>query len=100
MPRILKTSDAKRKAKCKEYADRNNSSYVNKYCVGQNVILAKRDGNKMSSVFENKLYKVIKQKRSSLLVRSENGPTFYRNFSHVRPYYVTFPCHEKKNTQK
>jgi hypothetical protein len=35
---------------------------VNKFRVGQNVLLAKREGNNMSSVFENKLYKVIRQK--------------------------------------
>jgi hypothetical protein len=38
---------------------------VNKFRVGQNVLLAKREGNKMSSVFENKLYKVIRQKGSN-----------------------------------
>jgi hypothetical protein len=55
---------------------------VNKFRVGQNVLLAKREGNKMSSVFENKLYKVIRQKGSNLLVKSENGQAFYRNVSH------------------
>ena len=39
---------------------------VNKFRVGQNVFLAKREGNKMSSVFESKLYKVIRQKGSNL----------------------------------
>ena len=70
---------------------------VNKFRVGQNVFLAKREGNKMSSVFENKLYKVIRQKGSNLLVKSENGQTFYRNVSHVRPYYGTFPRREYNN---
>jgi hypothetical protein len=59
---------------------------VNKFYVGQNVLLAKREGNKMSSVFKNKLYKVIRQKGSNLLVKSENGQTFYGNVSHVRHY--------------
>ena len=70
---------------------------VNQFRVVQNVILAKREGNKMVSVFENKLYKVIRQKGNNMLVKSENGQTFYRNFSHVRPYYGTFPRREHNN---
>jgi hypothetical protein len=34
--------------------------------INRNVLLAKREGNKMSSVFESKLYKVIRQKGSYL----------------------------------
>ena len=72
VPRSLKTRDAQRKSQCKRYADKNKSAMVNKFRGGQNVLLAKREGNKMSSVFENKLYKVIRQKGSNLLVKSEN----------------------------
>lgn len=97
VPRGLKTRDAERKSQCKRYADINKSAMINKFRVGQNVLLAKREGNKMSSVFENKLYKVIRQKGSNLLVKSENGQTFYRNVSHVRPYYGTFPRRENNN---
>jgi hypothetical protein len=97
VPRSLKTRDAQRKSQCKRYADKNKSAMVNKFRVGQHVLLAKREGNKMSSVFENKLYKVIKKKGSNLLVKSENGQTFYRNVSHVRPYYGTFPRCENNN---
>jgi len=86
VPRSLKTRDAQRKSQCKQYTDKNKSAMVNKFCVGQNVLLAKREGNKMSSVFENKLYKVIRQKGNNLLVKSENGQTFYGNVSHVRHY--------------
>ena len=87
VPRSLKTRDAQRKS---QYAGKNKSAMVNKFCVGQNVLLAKHAGNKMSSVFENKLYKIIRQKGSNLLVKSENGQTFYRNVSHVWPYYGLF----------
>jgi len=97
VPRSLKTRDAQRKSQCKRYADKIKSYMANKFRVGQNVLLAKREGDKMSSVFENKLYKVIRQKGSNLLVISENGQTFYRNVSHVRPYYGAFPRRENNN---
>ena len=61
-----KSRDAQKKLQCKRYADKNTSAMVNTFRVGQNVLLAKREGNKMSSVFESKLYKVIRQKGSNL----------------------------------
>ena len=93
VPINLKTRDAQRKSQCIRYADKNKSAMINKF----RVLLAKREGNNMSSVFESKLYKVIRQKGSNLIVKSENGQTFYRNVSHVRPYYGTFSRRENNN---
>ena len=41
----------------------------NKFRVGQNVLLSKREGNKMSSVFENKLCKVIRYEMNEIVLR-------------------------------
>ena len=72
---------------------------VNQFCVSQNAILAniKCNGNKISTAFESKLYRVIRQKGSNLSAKYENGQTFYPNVSHVRPYYGIFPRHENNN---
>ena len=74
----------------KYYADKRMSNAFQKYRIGQNVNLLRREGSKMSSRYEDKPYKVVRQRGTSVMLRSNNGHIIYRNVSHVRPYFTTF----------
>jgi translation elongation factor P/translation initiation factor 5A len=74
----------------KYYADKRMSNDFEKYRIGQNVNLLRREESKMSSRYEDKPYKVVRQRGTSVMLRSNNGHIIYRNVSHVRPYFTTF----------
>ena len=40
--------------------------------------------------YEDKPYKVVRKRGTSVMLRSNNGHIIYRNVSHVRPYLRTF----------
>jgi hypothetical protein len=68
----------------KYYADKRMSNDFQKYRIGQNVNLLRREGNKMSSRYE-----VVRQRETSVMLRSNNGHIIYRNVSHIS-YFRTF----------
>ena len=86
----------------KYYADKRMSNDFQKYRIGQNVNLLRREGSKMSSRYEDKPYKVVRQRGTSVMLRSNNGHIIYRNVSHVRPYFRTFErnihCDNRQHT--
>ena len=67
----------------KYYADKRMSNDFQKYRIGQNVNLLRREGSKMSSRYEDKPYKVVRQRGTSVMLRSNNGHIIYRNVSHT-----------------
>ena len=85
----------------KYYADKRMSNDFQKYRIGQNVILLRREESKMSSRYEDKPYKVVRQRGTSVMLRSNNGHIIYRDVSHVRPYFRTFErythCDNRQN---
>ena len=100
VPREVKERDTENKAKEKYYADKTKDENFKRLCVGQKVIVKLRDGNKLSTKFENNVYRVVRQTGTSVLVRSDNGQTFYRNISHVRPYHGGLINRQNRNDDR
>jgi hypothetical protein len=63
----------------KYYADKRMSNDFQKYRIGQNVILLRREESKMSSRYEDKPYKVVRQRGTSVMLRSNNGHSIYHH---------------------
>ena len=55
----------------------------------------------MSSRYEDKPYTVVRQRATSVMLRSNNGHIIYCNVSHLRPYFRTFErnthCDNRQN---
>lgn len=59
------------------------------YNPGQKVLILKKGKGKMFPIWEKQTYKVVRQKGTALKLVSNSGDVFYRNVSHVRPYFVS-----------
>lgn len=86
-PKGLKARDAQQKQKIKENADRTKAKAYKTYTQGQKVLILKREQNKMSPNWEKQIFKVVRQKGTSLKLLSNSGGFVFRNVTHVRPYF-------------
>ena len=93
-PKGLKSRDAQRKQKIKQYADKSKGKGYRKYTVGQKVLILRTGKGKMSPNWDSRIFKVVYQKGAALKLRSDSGVLIFRNVTHVRPYF------ERKNCQK
>lgn len=99
-PIKLRTTENRKKETMKTYADKHMSKHFTKFRIGQQAILLHKDERKMTPRYSDKLYKVVRQKGTSVKLRAENGQIIYRNVSHVRPYYKAVTTTTRVNRSK
>ena len=77
------------KEKIKDYADKaRRVKQIDAFKLGDKVLLhTTRYQNKLSTIWQNKIYKVVKMCGRSVLVQDQHGKQFFRNAAHVKKYF-------------
>ena len=85
----LDSRDKVRKEKIKKYADKARwVKEIDAFKPGDNVLLrTTRYQNKLSTIWQTKIYKVVKMCGRSVLVQDQHGKQFFRNAAHVKKYF-------------
>ena len=99
-PKGIKSRDAQRKQKIKQYADKSKCKGYRKYTVGQKVLILRTGKGKMSPNWDSRIFKVVYQKGAALKLRSDSGVLIFRNVTHVRPYFERNICQKPTVSMK
>ena len=89
VPRNLKIRDRAQKAKIRFHANKLRPKTYRKYSVGQKALVLRNQKGKILQNWQDRIYRVVKQKGTSLTLRGKSGEILNRNVTHVRPYYGT-----------
>ena len=104
VPMKLRTRDKQQKAKIEFHANKSKPTSYRKFSVGQPVLILKQDKGKLLQIWDNKIYRVISQKNTSLKLQSESGDIRFRSVCHVRPYFTarnkTCTIHKKSESKR
>ena len=85
----LDSRDKVMKEKIKSYADKARIlKEIDAFKPGDKALLrTARYQNKLSTIWQNKIYKVVKMCGRSVLVQDQHGKQFFRNAAHVKKYF-------------
>ena len=85
----LDSKDKVMKERIKNYADKaTRVKEIDAFKPGDKVLLhTTRYQNKLSTIWQNKIYRVVKMCGRSVLVQDEHGKQFFRNAAHVKKYF-------------
>lgn len=89
VPRNLKVRDRAQKSKIRFHANKVRPKTYRMYSVGQKALVLRNQKGKVLHNWQNKIYRVVKQKGTSLTLRGNSGEILNRNVTLVRPYYVS-----------
>ena len=89
VPRNLRIRDRAQKAKIRFHANKLRPKTYRKYSVGQKALVLRNQKGKILHNWQDRIYRVVKQKGTSLTLRGKSGEILNRNVTHVRPYYGT-----------
>lgn len=82
----LRDRDREKKAKMKDYADRQRNAEESDLKEGDKVLLKQQRVNKWSASFESQPYEVVEKTGKCVLIKSPEGIQYRRNTTHVKPY--------------
>ena len=85
----LDSKDNVMKEKIENYADKaRRVKEIDAFKPGDKVLLrTTRYQNKLSTIWQNKIYKVVKMCGRGVLVQDQHGKQFFRNAAHVKKYF-------------
>ena len=89
VPRNLRNRDRAQKANISFHANKLRPKTYRKYSVGQKALVLRNQKGKILHNWQDRIYRVVKQKGTSLTLRGKSGEILNRNVTHVRPYYGT-----------
>ena len=77
------------KKKIKSYADKaRRVKEIDAFQTGDKVLFqTTRYQNKLSTIWQNNIYNVVKMCGRSVLVQDQHGKQFFRNAAHVKKYF-------------
>ena len=85
----LDSKDKVMKERIKNYADKaRRVKRIDAFKPGDKVLLrTTRYQSKLTTIWQNKIYRVVKMCGRSVLVQDEHGKQFFRNAAHVKKYF-------------
>jgi hypothetical protein len=85
----LRNRDRIQKQRIQYWANKHMAKGYRKFKIGQRVLILRHEKNKgkMLTNWANDICRIVSQKGTSVKVISTSGNIYYRNVSHVKPYF-------------
>ena len=82
----IQKRDSKYKEKIKIYTDEKRNTKIVDIEEGDEVLLLNKKRSKNKTIYENKVYKIVKIYKRSVKIVDDEGRTYIRNKAHIKKY--------------